>query len=65
MRWPYKPKTIFDKVKKRFALFPIIVQDEWVWLETYYSYSEEDYGGVSTIRFTEYRDIVDWLRERE
>ena len=67
MRWEYKPKTVFDKVKKRFAFFPIVVGtdngDEWIWLESYYSYTEEGYAGPETIRFATYQGIDEWLRE--
>ena len=65
MRWEYKPKTIFGKIKKRFAFFPVIVKDEWFWLETYYSYSEEHYAGVAVIRFKSYQDAFDWCSEYE
>lgn len=66
MRWEYKPKTIYDKVKKRFALFPTLVhinQDEfmWIWLESYYSYSEEQYSGPMVVRFLNYQDMDEWL----
>jgi hypothetical protein len=63
MRWEYKPKTIYDKIKKRFALFPVRVDNEWVWLETYYSYTEEGYAGPEAIRFNTYDAAVKWLRE--
>ena len=67
MRWEYKPKTVFDKVKKRFAFFPIVVGtdngDEWIWLESYYSYTEEGYAGPETIRFATYQGIDEWLRK--
>ncbi len=62
MRWPYKPKTEFDKIKKRFALFPTIVEDNWVWFETYYSYSWEDYGGPNVKRFNTYDAVVKYLK---
>jgi hypothetical protein len=65
MRLEYKPKTIFDKIKKRFALIPIVVEDEWVWLEVYYSYTEEGYAGPETIRFNTYQAAADWLKNRE
>ena len=65
MRWEYKPKTIFDKVKKRFALFPVLVEDEWFWLETYYSYSEETYAGVAVVRFKSYQDAEEWCVKYE
>ena len=32
MRWPYKPKTVYDRIKRRFALIPRVVENEWVWL---------------------------------
>jgi hypothetical protein len=63
MRWPYKLKTEFDRIKKRFALFPFRVENEWVWLETYYSYSWEDYGGINTIRFNTYEAAVQWVEK--
>lgn len=63
MRWKYVPKTLLDKIKKRFAIIPVVVEDEWIWLEIYYSYSEEDYGGVSTIRFNTYASAVDWVKK--
>lgn len=37
MKWRAKQKTIYDHLKKKFALFPKRVDDEWVWLECYYS----------------------------
>ena len=60
MRWSYKPKTIYDKVKKRFAIFPVRIDDEWVWLETYYSFSWEDYGGPVVIRFNTQKEAIKW-----
>ena len=63
MRWEYKPKTVFDKIKRRFAIFPVVVNDEWVWLEFYYSYSWEDYGGPNVIRFNTYEAAAKWLKE--
>lgn len=65
MRWEYKPKTEFDRIKKRFALFPVTVDNEWVWLETYYSYSWEDYGGPNVMRFNTYETAVEWLKSSE
>ena len=65
MRWEYKPKTIYDRIKKRFALIPRVIENEWVWLETYYSYTEEGYAGPETIRFNTYEAAADWLKERE
>lgn len=65
MRWKYKPKTIFDNIKRRFALFPVIIDKEWVWFEFYYSYTEEDYAGPSTTRFNTYDEAAKWLRTRE
>lgn len=65
MRWTYRPKTIFDNIKRRFALFPVVIDKEWVWFEFYYSYTEEDYAGPSTIRFNTYGEAVDWLRKRD
>lgn len=61
MRWPYKPKTEFDRIKKRFALIPRVVENEWVWLETYYSFSWEDYGGANVKRFHSREAAVEWL----
>jgi hypothetical protein len=63
MRWEYKPKTKFDKIKKRFALFPVVINEEWVWLETYYSYTEEGYAGPDTIRFNTDREAAEWLQK--
>jgi hypothetical protein len=61
MRWPYKPKTEFDRIKKRFALFPLRVEEEWTWLEIYYSFSWEDYGGPNVKRFHSREEAVEWL----
>jgi hypothetical protein len=65
MRWPYKPATIYDRIKKRFALIPRVVENEWVWLESYYAFSWEDYGGCNTIRFNTYEAAKNWLRSWE
>lgn len=37
MKWKAKQKTIYDDLKKKFAFLPKRVDDEWVWLECYYS----------------------------
>jgi hypothetical protein len=63
MRWKYEPKTLYDRIKKRFALLPVVVGEEWVWLESYYSYTEEDYAGPSTIRFNTYREAREWIKK--
>jgi hypothetical protein len=65
MRWTYKPKTEIDRIKKRFALFPVIVGNEWVWLETYYSYTIEGYAGPETSRFNTLEEAIDWLNNWE
>jgi hypothetical protein len=65
MRWTYKPKTDIDRIKKRFALFPVIVGNEWVWLETYYSYTIEGYAGPETSRFSTLEEAIDWLNNWE
>jgi hypothetical protein len=61
MRWHYNPKTIYDRIKKRFALIPRVVENEWVWLETYYAFSWEDYGGCCVARFNTYEAAKKWL----
>jgi hypothetical protein len=65
MRWTYKPKTDIDRIKKRFALFPVVVGNEWVWLETYYSYTIESYAGPETSRFSTLEEAIDWLNNWE
>ena len=65
MRWPYKFKTVYDRIKKRFALFPVVIDNEWVWLETYYKFSWEDYVGISSVRFNTYEAATKWLKEWE
>lgn len=62
MRWPHKQKTIYDRIKKRFALFPVVIDSEWVWLETYYSFALEDYGGIMVSRFTTYEAAATWVK---
>ena len=61
MRWEYKPKTEIDRIKKRFALLPVVVEDEWVWLESYYSYTIEGYAGPETARFNTLDAAIQWL----
>ena len=65
MRWEYKQKTVFDKIKKRFAFIPIVVEDSWVWLETYYSYTIEGYAGPETKRMFSYADLYQWVDKYE
>ena len=65
MRWPYKKKTIYDRIKKRFALTPRVIDKEWVWLETYYSFTWEDYAGPNVLRFNTYEEAVRWVKEWE
>ena len=65
MRWPYKIKTDIDKIKKRFALIPRVLGDEWVWLESYYSFSWIDRDGHGAIAFDTYAEAVDWVKEWE
>jgi hypothetical protein len=63
MRWEHKPKTILNRVKRRFALLPVVIENEWVWLEYYYSYTEEGYAGPETIRFNTFKEAFDWLKQ--
>lgn len=65
MRWPYKKKTTYDRIKKRFAFFPVVVGNEWVWKETYYSFAWEDYGGGNVERFNTYEEAVEWVKSWE
>lgn len=62
MRWPYKKKTIYDRIKKKFARVPVVINNEWVWLETYYSFTLEDYGGEMVSRFNTYKEAVEWVK---
>ena len=64
MRWPYKKKTIYDRIKKRFARVPVVIGNEWVWLETYYSFTWEDYIGPNIERFNTYEEAVEWVKSR-
>lgn len=61
MRWEYKPKTELDRVKKRFAIFPVVVENEWVWLESYCVYTIEGYAGPEVIRFHTFERAKEWL----
>lgn len=65
MRWPYKHKTVYDRIKRRFALIPRVVEDEWVWLEHYYAFTWEDYGGCNVMRFNSYKAATKWLQDWE
>lgn len=65
MRWPYKPKTIYDRIKRKFALIPRVVENEWVWLEYYYAFTWEDYGGCNVMRFNSYKAATKWLQDWE
>ena len=65
MRWPYRKKTVYDRIKKRFAFFPVVINNEWVWKETYYSFTWEDYGGSSVMRFNTYEEAVEWVKSWE
>lgn len=65
MRCKYKHKTAYDKIKKRFAAIPVVINDEWVWLETYYSYTEEGYAGPETVRFNTHDEAIKWLTDYE
>ena len=62
MRWSYKKKTVYDRIKKRFAFFPVVVGNDWVWAETYYSFTLEDYGGEMVSRFNTYEEAVEWVK---
>lgn len=65
MRWQYKPKTEVDRIKKRFALFPVVVENEWVWLETYYLYKVEGYAGPEIARFNTLQKAIEWINSWE
>lgn len=65
MRWPYKAKTIYDRIKRRFAIFPVVIKDTWVWLEHYYSFSWEDYAGPNVVRFYTYEQAKEWVSSWE
>jgi hypothetical protein len=62
MRWEYKPKTIYDRIKKRFALIPVTINNQWVWLESYYVFSWEDYAGIHSVRFNTHEQAVNWVK---
>ena len=62
MRWPYKKKTVYDRIKKRFAIFPVVINTERVWLETYYSFTWEDYAGPNVLRFNTREEAVEWVK---
>lgn len=62
MRWTYKPKTVYDRIKKKFAFIPKQIANEWVWLETYYAFYWEDYAGPQAIRFNTYTEAEKWVR---
>lgn len=36
MRWKAKQKTIYDNIKRKFAIIPRLVDDEWFWFESYW-----------------------------
>lgn len=65
MRWKHKPRTEIDNIKKKFAFFPVVINDEWVWLETYYLYSVEGYAGPEISRFNTLEEAIDWLNNWE
>ena len=65
MRWPYKTRTMYDRIKKRFAIIPRVVDNEWVWLESYYTFSWEDYAGPNVVRFNTYEEATKWIDEWE
>lgn len=62
MRWSYKKKTVYDRIKKRFAIFPVAINAERVWLETYYSFTWEDYAGPNVLRFNTYTEAEKWVQ---
>ena len=62
MRWPYTQKTIYSRIKTRFAIIPVVIENEWVWLETYYKFSWEDYSGPNTMRFNTFKAAVEWVK---
>lgn len=62
MRWSYKKKTIYDRIKKKFARIPVVINNEWVWLEPYYSFTWEDYGGSNVMRFNTYTEAEQWVK---
>lgn len=62
MRWTCKTKTVYDRIKKRFALIPRVIDNEWVWLETYYSFTWEDYSGPNVLRFNTYTEAEKWVK---
>lgn len=36
MKWPAKKKTIYDDIKRKFAIIPRLIDDEWFWFESYW-----------------------------
>lgn len=36
MRWPARKKTIYDDIKRKFAIIPRLIDDEWFWFESYW-----------------------------
>ena len=36
MKWYAKKKTIYDDIKRKFAIIPRLIDDEWFWFEPYW-----------------------------
>ena len=63
MRWECKPKSCYNKIKKRFAFLPTVIDNKWVWLESYYAIFE-DYGiAIADIKFLTYGAAKEFAEE--
>ena len=65
MQWNSKPRSNIDQIKTRFAIFPVKVEEKWVWLETYYVVSWQYLDTTFVCRFLNYQDAVAYIRGSE
>lgn len=61
MRWKAKQKTIYDDIKRKFAIIPRLVDDEWFWLESYWEISYFLPWGEVVTRFKTREEAEGWV----
>ena len=55
MKWYARKKTIYDDIKRKFAIIPRLIDDEWFWFEPYWE----------TRYFLPWGEVVNRFKTRE
>lgn len=61
MRWDAKKKTIYDDIRRKFAIIPRLVGGEWFWFESYWEICYSLPWGKFVNRFKTREEAEGWV----